>query len=519
MNLNALNSVVVNGSRSTVIISGDAAVTAKALVTADLSFVEFGSVAVNSTALLSADSLHIHGAVATLVGSAGVLATTETLSTASSAIVATASVTAILLRSVPTSIGFNGSAAVSAIVADEVGASAVDGTASVAAIGTIITPTTTAISAGATVTPADLGSVVAIRKSPVDISCSALVRAEGTYNRLPDGFAFVQGKGSAVVSQSGVTHFCSGVAAPTVSAQVIADAQQIQHAQGAVVVSASVGVYAFSTGDAEVDGPLTCVASVTANPVRNLFGSVEVIGSADARVAVNEPNQRFACDASISASANVSANLFHIFKPRAAVLAAASVEPSAARLALPSADISASGRAFVSESATTRIVTGDIDIAPAVTITATLTYTHKTATVEYGASASLAALGIFARYGSVSFGVSASVAPTGTRGVSAYGEVEAEASASSAAIRVVKPSCDVAALGEVALTPTHKQVATADTMQGSGVVAAFPSTNSAALNKPAFTFVRPPYLSYFARPPYTSLLSRTSSPTTFRRAA
>lgn len=519
MNLNALNSVVVNGSRSTVIISGDAAVTAEALVTADASFIESGSVAVNSSALLSADPLHLHGAVATLVGSAGVLATTETLSTASSAIVATATVTAVLLRSVPTSIEFTGSAAVSAVVADEVGASALDGTASVAAIGTIITPTTVAISAGATVTLADLGSVVAIRKSPVDISCSALVRAEVTYNRLPDGFAFVQGKGRAVTSQSGVTHFCSGVAAPTVSAQVSANAQQIQHAQGAVVVSASVAVFAFNTGDAEVDGPLTCVASVTANPVRNLFGSVEVTGTADARVAVNEPNQIFACNASISASANVSAYLFHIFKARASVLAAASVEPSPARLALPNADISASGRAFVSESATTRIVTSDIDITPDVTITATLTYTHKTATVEYGASALVAALGSYIKFGNASFSVSASVAPTGTRGVSAYGEVEAEASISSVAIRVVKPSCDVAALGEVAPVPTHIKAATADTMQGSGAVFAFPSTNSAALNKPAFTFVRPPYLSYFARPPYTSVLSRTSSPTTFRRAA
>ena len=165
---------------------------------------------------------------------------------------------------------------------------------------------------------------------------------------------------------------------------------------------------------------------------------------------------------------------------------------------------------------------------------ADITYMHITAEATCGGSAGIEAAGAYIQSGFPDdITCSAEVVPTGTRithcmldlryygfGILEWTPYWAYAYVTANATRVLAPVfVGVPAVAELVPVGTHIHDGITETVAANCGIYAFPSTNPASRDKPAFTFVRPPYLSYFVRPPYTSILSRTSSPDTFRRAA
>lgn len=533
MNLNTLNSVVVNGSRSLFSILGDATVAASAQVTATANFIEFGSSEIDATALLIPRPLHTHHGAATLSGQAAIRVISGSLLTASSEVIASATVISLIVRVVPSFIDFQGTAAVTSIVAAGIGFSDVDATAAIIPIATKIIPAATVVAATANVVIGDLGFVVRNARTLVNTDSAAQVRAEAKVNNLHDGFAYITASASILLPDSGVTRFVLPHITLVGYSEAASAGTKTHAIESLVSGSAETLVYAFNSGQFEVDGPITCTAAIEAIAIRVVEPVLEVNSDASAIVLFG-PYQKSLAHAQVAAPASIIANISHIFNAQTTALGSALVTAVATRVLKPVSSTSGTGDSTSAPTRTVNFYSADITSEGTAAVAADITYVHSTAEALCGGSAGVEASGAYIQSGfSNEVVCSAAITAVGTRITHCMLDLRyfglgfmewtpiypCEAKITANATRVLAPVSTVAGVAGLVPVGTHIHGGIAETVAANCSTHAFPSTNSASRDKPAFTFVRPPYLSYFVRPPYTSVLSRTSSPATFRRAA
>ena len=534
MNLNTLNSVVVNGSRSLFSILGDATVVASAQITATANFIESGSSEVDATALIIPQPLHTHHGAAQVLGQAVIRVISGSLLTASSEVIATATVIALIVRVIPVSIGFQGTAAATSIVAAGIGFSEVNATAAIVPNATKITSASTAVAATATVTLGDVGFVVRNARTLISTDSGAEVRVEATVNNLLDGFAYITAPASILLPDSGITRFVFPSITLVGYSEGTAVGTKAHAIESSVLGSAEILAYAFNSGQFEVDGPITCTAVIEAIASRVVTPVLE-IGSDALAVIEFGPQQRFLAYAQVAAPASIIANISHIFHGQApSSLGSGLLTAAATRIHIAASSTSGTADSTSAPTRTVNFYSADITSEGTAAVAADITYIHSTAEATCGGSAGIEAAGAYIQSGFPDdITCSAEVVPTGTRitftmldlrywglGFLNWLPLYAQGKATANATRILAPVfVGVPAVAELVPVGTHIHDGITETVAANCGIYAFPSTNPASRDKPAFTFVRPPYLSYFVRPPYTSILSRTSSPDTFRRAA
>ncbi|WP_414728407.1 hypothetical protein [Zhongshania aliphaticivorans] len=534
MNLNTLNSVVVNGSRSLFSILGGATVAASAQITATANFIESGSSEVDATALIIPQPLHTHHGAAQVLGQAVIRVISGSLLTASSEVRASATVIALIVRVIPVSIGFQGTAATTSIVAAGIGFSEVNATAAIVPNATKITSAYTVVAATATVTLGDVGFVVRNARTLISTDSGAEVRVEATVNNLLDGFAYITAPASILLPDSGITRFVFPSITLVGYSEGTAVGTKAHAIESSVLGSAEILAYAFNSGQFEVDGPITCTAAIEAIAIRVVTPVLEV-GSNALAVIEFGPQQRFLAYAQVAAPASIIANISHIFHGQApSSLGSGLLTAAATRIHIAASSTSGTADSTSAPTRTVNFYIADITSEGTAAVAADITYMHITAEATCGGSAGIEAAGAYIQSGFPDdITCSAEVVPTGTRithcmldlryygfGILEWTPYWAYAYVTANATRVLAPVfVGVPAVAELVPVGTHIHDGITETVAANCGIYAFPSTNPASRDKPAFTFVRPPYLSYFVRPPYTSILSRTSSPDTFRRAA